>query len=721
MALSLHNGGIRMEKHKDCGGLDYFRLSAAFLVIAIHTSPFSSFNNDIDFAFTRILARMAVPFFLMVTGYFLLPQYLFDRSKNYRPLARFLKKTLILYVIAICIYLPVNLYAGQLDGISFGTFLRLLLFDGTFYHLWYLPASVLGVLLLIFACRRLSYKQLTTIAALLYGIGLFGDSYYGSIAGFPFVDAIYQALFFISSHTRNGVFYVPIFLLIGAGIQHSGKSQNRSKLLIGFVSTVLVMMAEGLALHYLNVQRHDSMYIALPFCMYFLFRMMESLQVRPVKRFRQIATWIYLIHPLMIILVRGTAKFLHMEAILIENSMVHYITVCLTSFIFSLVLQIFLAGIHKKPFLMDRAWIEISRENLRHNVTVLRDILPDGCQMMPAVKANAYGHGAVLISRELNHMGVKAFCVATVSEGVELRRGGIKGDILILGYTHPEQFPLLRKYNLTQTVIDNVYAKVLDSYGKKIKVHIKIDTGMHRLGERADRISAICDIFKQKNLIVTGTFTHLSADESREEPDYSFTQGQAAAFYQVIEELQKQGYDCGKKHLLASYGLINYPELAGDYARIGIALYGVLSSRSDQDNCPVSLRPVLSIKARIALTKRLYTGETAGYGLQYTADKDQEIAVLAIGYADGIPRSLSEGKGKVLIHGKDAPIIGRICMDQMLVDINDIPKVTAGETAIIIGTSENNAITAYDLADGSGTITNEILSRLGNRLPRILI
>lgn len=721
MALSLHNGGTQMEKHKDCGELDYFRLTASFLVIAIHTSPFSSFNNDIDFVFTRILARIAVPFFLMVTGYFLLPQYLFDRSKDYHPLARFLKKTLILYVIAISIYLPVNLYAGQLNNISFVTILRLLLFDGTFYHLWYLPASILGVLLITFACRRLSYKQLVVISALLYVIGLFGDSYYGLITDYPFVDAIYQAMFSISSHTRNGVFYAPIFLLIGAGIPYSGKPQKRLKPLVGFVSIVLVMMAEGLLLHYRDIQRHDSMYIALPFCMYFLFRMLEALPVRPAKFFRRLATWIYLIHPLMIILVRGTAKCLHMESILIHNSMVHYITVCFTSFIFALVLQRFRMSIHKEPFLTDRAWIEISRENLRHNVTVLRDILPDGCELMPAVKANAYGHGAVLISRELNRLGVNSFCVATVSEGVELRRGGIKGDILILGYTHPRQFPLLRKYNLTQTVIDSMYAKVLASYSKKLKVHIKIDTGMHRLGERADSISALCDIFEQKNLIVTGTFTHLSADESREEPDKSFTHGQAAAFYQVIEKLQKQGFHCGKIHLLASYGLLNYPELAGDYARIGIALYGVLSSRIDQNTCPVSLRPVLSVKARIALTKRLFTGETAGYGLQYTADRDLVIAVLTIGYADGIPRSLSDGKGKVLIHGKAAPIIGRICMDQMLVDITDIPNVTAGETATIIGTSENSELTAYDLADGSSTITNEILSRLGNRLPRMLI
>ena len=183
----------------------------------------------------------------------------------------------------------------------------------------------------------------------------------------------------------------------------------------------------------------------------------------------------------------------------------------------------------------------------------------------------------------------------------------------------------------------------------------------------------------------------------------------------------QRGLNCGKIHLLSSDGLLQYPELAGDYARVGIALYGVLSQGADMESCRIDLRPVLSVKARVALVKDLYAGETAGYGLGYIAESNRKIAVLSIGYADGIPRDLSCGKGRVLIAGSEAPIIGLICMDQLLVDVTDIPDAAAGDTAVLIGTSGSRQITACDLAEQTGTITNEILSRLGNRLNRIII
>ena len=374
----------------------------------------------------------------------------------------------------------------------------------------------------------------------------------------------------------------------------------------------------------------------------------------------------------------------------------------------------------KRPY-TDRAWIELDLNSLRKNITALKKLTPQGCKLMPAVKANAYGHGAVLISKELNRLGIKSFCVASVSEGIELRQNGIKGEILILGYTYPEQFSMLRKYRLTQAVIDCSYAQLLNTYGKKLKVHLKIDTGMHRLGERAEHLDEICHIFSYKNLVIEGVFTHLCSDETRTEPDIAYTTAQATAFYQTVSDLKKRGYSYGKVHLLASYGLINYPEFAGDYARVGIAMYGVLSNRDDLQSCPIKLYPVLSVKARVALIKDLYVGETAGYGLQYIAESHRKIAVLSIGYADGIPRALSCGHGKALINGNKAPIIGRICMDQMLVDITDIPSVKSGDIAVLIGKSEQQEITAYDLAEASSTITNELLSRLGIRLNRICV
>lgn len=710
-----------MECNKQYGGIDYFKIVSALLVIAIHTSPLSSFNSNADFVFTRIIARMAVPFFLMTTGYFLLPQYLFGKSKDRKPLYCFLKKTLFLYMIVIVIYIPVNIYAGQFNGVNLLDIFRMLIFDGTIYHLWYLPASILGVLLLYFLGSKLPFKLIVSITIVLYGFGLLGDSYFGVTSNCLFLKTIYNIMFSVFSYTRNGIFYAPVFLAFGAGIRQIQQRKNNTGITIAFAFSVALLIAEGLTLHGLNIQRHDSMYIALLPCMFFLFQIILSMNIRPVKAFRSISSWIYIIHPLFIILVRGIAKLTHTESILINNSFVHYITVCFLSCVFGITLEKILNWKRKQPFCIGRAWIELDKNNLCQNIIALRSLLPQDSQLMPAVKANAYGHGAVLLSKELNRLGIKSFCVATVTEGIELRRNGIKGDILILGYTNPEQFPMLRKYHLTQTVIDFSYAQCLNTYGKKIKVHLKIDTGMHRLGERFERIDNIYDIFHCKNLIVTGAYTHLCADETTSERDRKFTSEQGAAFYRVVSDLEKHGYSCGKLHILASYGLINYSEFAGDYVRIGIALYGVLSNRSDLDNCPIKLHPVLSVKARVALTKDLYAGESAGYGLQYIAERNTKIAVLTIGYADGLPRSLSCGIGKVLVNNNEAPIIGRICMDQTLVDITDIPYVQQGDIAIIIGKSGEHEITAYDIAEQSSTITNEVLSRLGNRLDRVII
>ncbi len=707
-------------EQKLSGGLDYFKLAAAFLVVAIHTSPLSVVSPAADFILTRIIARTAVPFFFMVSGYFLLPQYIFKGSVDVCPLRRFLKKTCLLYAAAIIIYLPINLYAGHFDAVNVFSVFRMIVFDGTFYHLWYLPASVLGVLLIIFMVRKLTFRAVFGIALILYGFGLLGDSYFGFLSGCDFLRRIYETMFHVFSYTRNGIFYAPVFLLMGAGMERIKRSYKKITAVIGFAVSITGMIVEGLTLNYLEVQRHDSMYISLLPCMFFLFQIILSVKARPVKSLRIISAGIYIIHPLCIVLIRGAAKAVCLEHIFVENSIVHCVAVCFLSCALAAALQKTLFRIHKRHFCTGRAWIELNTDNLRQNVEALKQLLPQGCEIMPAVKANAYGHGAVLISKELNRLGIRSFCVATVSEGIELRKSGIKGEILILGYTHPEQFSMLCKYRLTQAVIDYSYAQRLASYGKKIKVHIKIDTGMHRLGERFERIDEICSIFRFKNLIIGGCFTHLCSDETRTEQDMKYTMAQTKAFYHVIAELEKRGCSCGKLHLLASCGLIYYPELGGNYARIGIALYGVLGSRIYSESCAVKLRPVLSVKARVALVKNLYAGEAAGYGLHYVAEHDGRIAVLTIGYADGIPRALSCGHGKVLINGKKAPIIGSICMDQMLVDITNIPNVKSGDIAVLIGTSGNTEISVYDFAEQTGTITNEILSRLGSRLERIL-
>ena len=374
----------------------------------------------------------------------------------------------------------------------------------------------------------------------------------------------------------------------------------------------------------------------------------------------------------------------------------------------------------KTPLRMGRAWIELDRANLRHNVKVLQTLLPVGCELMPAVKANAYGHGANLISTELNAIGIVHFCVATVIEGEELRKNGITGEILILGYTAPEQFSLLCRWHLTQTVLDAAYAEALNAYGEKIDVQIKLDTGMHRLGERCESLDTVSQIFQYENMNIVGVFSHLCVSDGTMPQEKNFTLAQGRAFHTAIAQLRARGCCCPKVHLLASYGLLNYPELGGDYARVGIALYGALSDKRDEETCTVDLRPVLSLKARVALIKNLYPGERAGYGLQFTTEHTAKLAVLAIGYADGLPRSLSCGIGAVLLHGRKAPIVGRICMDQTIVDITGLPPVFPGDEAILIGSSGRLNITASDLAEQAHTISNEILSRLGARLERVM-
>ena len=260
----------------------------------------------------------------------------------------------------------------------------------------------------------------------------------------------------------------------------------------------------------------------------------------------------------------------------------------------------------------DRAWIELDMGALRHNVAALRALLPPGCALMPAVKADAYGHGAVLIARELNRLGVRAFCVASAREGAQLRGSGVEGEILVLGYTHPRLIPLLYRSRLTQTVLDASYAECLNQAGLPLEVQIKIDTGMHRLGERWTQIDALERIFACRNLHVAGAFTHLCADETTGEEDRAYTLAQARAFQNAVAALRKRGCRVPKVHALASYGLLNYPEIGGDYARTGIALYGVLSCASHAVPRAAALQPVLSLKTRVAQVQMLQPGERAG-------------------------------------------------------------------------------------------------------------
>ncbi len=365
-----------------------------------------------------------------------------------------------------------------------------------------------------------------------------------------------------------------------------------------------------------------------------------------------------------------------------------------------------------------RAWIELNMGNLKHNIEEFRRLLPFDCALMPAVKANAYGHGAALVAKALQEQGIQAFCVASVAEGVQLRLSGIKGEILVLGYTHPAEFNDLVAFNLIQTVVDGDYAKQLQNDGRRFTVHVGIDTGMHRLGVRWDHIEQIVEIFQMPNLKVTGLFSHLCVSDGNSVQERTYTMEQIHHFEYVTEELHRQGFQNFKCHLQGSYGILNYSQCCFDYARAGIALYGIYSAKNDRTKASADLKPVLSLKTRVESVRMLYHGEGAGYGLTYNAQGNRIIAALSIGYADGVPRELSNC-GYVLCNGRMAPVIGRICMDQMLVDVTDIPQVKAGDEAVLIGKSGDLQIQAEEMAQWAGTISNEIVSRLGERLERV--
>lgn len=749
-----------MQKQKNCGGLDLFRIAAALLVAAIHTSPLASFTETGDFFLTRVLARIAVPFFFMVTGQFTLsrqftlsPQFTWPGQSAESVYPR-VKKLCLLYGAAILLYLPLGAYAGHYRGLTFQKALRILLFDGAFYHLWYFPACITGVLLVSLLGRFCGLKGVTRLCVLLYTVGLLGDSYYGLTEKLPFLQKPYEAMFQVFSYTRNGLFFAPLFLVMGVrmGLRPqknaasgrttpaADKKLSSAKPTVlcgcGFAASLAAMTAEAFLLRQLGFQRHDSMYVFLIPTLYFLYRCLLAAPIPSRKSLRTVSALIYILHPLVIVAVRGAAKVLHLGGLLVDNSLLHYLAVAFVTtgaaFALALVWNCFSgrslalgrlsgpnptqncrAGLPKDS--PSRAWIELDMDALENNVRFLQSLVPKGCRLMPAVKANAYGHGADLIAKGLNRMGVDAFCVACADEGVSLRKAGVQGEILILGYTHPSQFPLLARCRLTQAVVDFPYAELLQKSGLPLHVHLAVDTGMHRLGIRCEDYEQIAAVYKMNRLCVDGIFTHLSACDAKDPASRAFTEGQIQAFYQVTDALKSQGLPCRGLHLLSSYGILQYPQEKTDYVRPGIALYGVLSA----EEAPAPLKPVLSLKARVASVRTLYAGESAGYGIDFTAAQNMRIAALSIGYADGLPRILAQQGGMALLHGCAAPIVGRICMDQTLVDVSRIPQVQQGDTAVLIGKSDSLEITALQVAGQCGTITNELLSRLGSRLERI--
>lgn len=369
---------------------------------------------------------------------------------------------------------------------------------------------------------------------------------------------------------------------------------------------------------------------------------------------------------------------------------------------------------------MNRAWIELDKNALTHNIRRYQSLLPTGCQIMGVVKADAYGHGANIVASHLSTLGIRHFATATLGEAVRLRKAGISGEILILGYSDPESFPLLAAYDLTQTATCPAHGAELEKFGQehgvRLKVHIAVDTGMHRIGFLPEDLDEIRRLYASDALHVTGIYSHLCVADTEEAEQVVFSRGQADKFRQTVDALRSRGVEPGTVHLLSSYAAINYPEYAYDYARLGILMFGVKSDPADYLREDLQPMPVMTLKAHITSVRDIGPGETVSYGRIFRAERPTKVASVAIGYADGIPRCLSGGKLRAIVHGQYAQGIGRICMDQLMLDVTGISGVQVGDEAVFIGRSGDRVIYAEELAQNSGSITNELFSRLGARL-----
>lgn len=371
--------------------------------------------------------------------------------------------------------------------------------------------------------------------------------------------------------------------------------------------------------------------------------------------------------------------------------------------------------------IFDRAWIEINLNNLASNIKEVKTLINKRTNIMAVVKANAYGHGSLLVARKLNELGIKDFAVATLEEGIELRKGNIQGNILILGYTSPVNLKYVIKYDLIQTIVDFEYSEKIKNLGlkKTLKCHIKINTGMNRIGTRYDDYQKLTAIYHNPFLNVLGSFSHLCAADSIKEEDIEFTNKQINHFNQAINYLKEHDINPGKLHLQASYGTLNYEACLYDYVRIGILMHGVNSLNSVYRKRKLELKPVLSLKAKITSIREINAGESVGYSRTFIATSKMKIAALSIGYADGVFRSLSGKDMLVKINDSFQKVIGRICMDQMIVDVTGLSKIKEGDIVTLIG--KEKEISAETQAEKAGTTSYELLSRLGMRLDRIVI
>lgn len=370
---------------------------------------------------------------------------------------------------------------------------------------------------------------------------------------------------------------------------------------------------------------------------------------------------------------------------------------------------------------LHRAWAEIDLDALRHNFETVRNATDS--KIFSVVKANAYGHAVERIAGVLDSAGTYGFAVSNIEEAEELRRFGIKKPVLILGYTPAYLAEKLSELDIIQTVFSLEYAKKLDINAQKsgctVRAHIKLDTGMGRIGfnMRSDELSGLCEAkeaLRLKHLSFEGAFMHFSVADSSNTDDTAYTEEQFDRFLRALAELEKDGFTFGIKHCCNSAATLMHRDKHMDAVRPGIILYGLAPSPDIELGDGFS--PVMSFKAAVSQVKTVSEAECISYGRTFKTEKPMRLATLTVGYADGYPRLLSN-TGYVLINGKKAPVVGRICMDQMCVDVTDIENVSEGDIATLFG----KGLAVETVADFAGTINYEIVCGLSKRVPRVYI
>lgn len=364
---------------------------------------------------------------------------------------------------------------------------------------------------------------------------------------------------------------------------------------------------------------------------------------------------------------------------------------------------------------------EINLDNLASNFGAAKQSIGRDMSYMAIVKANAYGHGAIECARRLEREGVDWFGVAIPEEGVELRKAGISKPILCLGSFWAGQEVTIVVHDITPVVFDESAAQSLNSVAadaeKVVDIHVKIDTGMGRVGIRYDEAATLAQSLSRfRNLQVTGLMTHFAVADDPEQT--AFTRLQIERFDHVCDEFRRAGLEPEIFDLANSPGALSHPDSRRSMVRLGGALYGLLDDILHDEAARPSLKPVLSLRSRIADVKRIPKGESLGYGRTFTTMRDSLIALVPIGYADGYSRRLSN-KGKAIVNSSIVPVVGRVSMDWTLLDVTDVGNVTVNDEVIFIGSDGRNEITAADLARGLGTIGYEITCRISTRVPRV--